>query len=576
MVGRIPQAGEFQDHVLEEFKGFHTGPTSLLDDNFLEVAKNVLVGKNGELYKRPGLVTYTSSLPGKVMPCNIYNSGVKSHLIGVAKDQNFGPISGKVYNSIDSGVTWNAISSATTHIYQPGVNYLTSVWGISDVGIWGWDGTTFTDFVGAAYPTSGLRPCFIQFRMFIIDTSGNIRFSDPGNFGSWPAANTIGFPGDGQPVIGIIPFRDNLVIFRSQSTYVLQMAGAATPSNWVLRELAFGLGCVNEQAMAVYRDVLFFSSFTGIYATDLTTLTKVSEPIDKVFNGRASQIAGGASTIPVTWGTACPDQIVVYNNKLYCIVNVFGLAGRQHMEDNGVSNAALNSVTAQLEPKWSTTYVYDLVLKTWTELVYNTSFNIDLSPLDATLGVEVWKRNPQSMYVVPNSYKNTTGYINEGIYHQHIWNIGGGSPARLMHYSENTHVRDVVLETAPYIHAQYLPYTDPDGNFETKVKTTVLDFGLPNQLKRCPLVSLGLNSGESHNTASVNTSINCNYYVDDAIVASTTAPTNSVQSKQSKIRGPGWFRKLQIELVDTSAGYWELLNIVPSVRAKRKLSEART
>jgi hypothetical protein len=363
------------------------------------------------------------------------------------------------------------------------------------------------------------------------------------------------------------------------------MAGADTPSSWSLRELSFQVGCTSQSAMCVFKDILFFTSATGIYATDLITLNRISEPIDKVFNGRSATLdgrggfsgGGGVGGNSNAYVSLAADSLAVYNNKLFCIVNTVGLTGRQHMEDAGVSQAALNSPLVKLEQNMSVVYVYDLLQKVWTEFDFQLLLPSNLNSIDPALGPETWRVQPGKMYVVPQSLGDAAPaqFINEGIYFW--WQYGNSSFInKIIHYSESTHVRDLALETSPWLHSLYLPYTDPDGNYTTRIRTKALDFDLPNQLKRCPVVSIGLNSGESHNTAAVNASISCNYIIDDVTVASTTVPINSIHTRATKIRGPGFFRKVTIELVDTSAGYFEIINIIPSVRAKRKLTETRT
>jgi hypothetical protein len=595
MVGRIPAAGEFQDHVLDKFKGFRqSGPSSLTDETFLAMAKNVIIGKNGELIKRPGAITYGIGANANVMPVGIYSipitsASYKNDLIGLSLNPAGGVNNNKVYKSVDSGQTFAAISSATAHAYQAPHQYQGALYGVSDAGIWKWDGTTFTDYINAAqYPTTLYRTALIAFRMFVVNATGSIQYSAPADFTSittWTSGGGGGIqslPGDGQSIVGIIPFRDNLIIFRTQSIYVLQMAGALSPSSWSLRELSFQIGCTAERAMCVYKDVLFFTSQSGVYATDLITLNRISDPIDKAFNGRPATGSifnsggGGIGSASNAYVSIAADSMAIYNNKLFCIVVANGLNAIQHMEDAGISQATLNSTLVKLEQNIPVIYVYDLIQKVWTEFDFQLTLPVNLNPIDPALGPETWRIQPDIMYVVPASLGTTGGqFLNEGIYFK--WSNGASTFVnKLIHYSENTHVRDLALEASPYMHNRYLPYTDPSGNYSTIVRTKNLDFDMPNQLKRCPIVSIGLNSGEVHNTQAVNTSINCNYYIDDILTASTTAPINSVQNKATKIRGPGFFRKVQIELVDTSNGYLEILNIIPSVRAKRKLTETRT
>lgn len=105
---------------------------------------------------------------------------------------------------------------------------------------------------------------FYKSRMFIvpgadaISNASRITFTDNITSGtlSWPASNIIDVsPGDGQNLVDLIVQNDNILLFKSDSTYVL--AYDTNPSAAVIRTVNSSIGVSGRYCLATYENSIF-------------------------------------------------------------------------------------------------------------------------------------------------------------------------------------------------------------------------------------------------------------------------------------------------------------------------------
>lgn len=113
-------------------------------------------------------------------------------------------------------------------------------------------------------------------------------------------------------------------------------------------------------------------------------------------------------------------------------------------------------------------------------------------------------------------------------------------------------------------------YTDTVGlSYPTIARTKSTNIDLPSQWKRCTRFSVRARK------PSGGTNLTGLYNVNGVDGSTFNIPIDSTM-KQTRVKGPGWFRELAIEVSDTSSNYLEIEDFVVSVKKKSDLSEVAT
>lgn len=498
-----PRLHPFIDVPINRFMGLDLrgSPELAPERSFLE-ALNVEIGLNGEIRKRPGIVrkhnaatlgAFKTKIIGTLQTSLKQQLLVQTEVVGAA---------GKLWRSSDGGVTWTQVSTpaATNYQFARSIQYLNVCYIPGNGGISTWDGTTFTPNIAGT--PNGSTTTYALFRLFVIENFSTLRFSDAGALTTFPAANSIGFSGDDELIEGIINYRDRIVIFRTNSIYVLSIVGP--PTSWVLKELNLNLGVGSaDNGFIIVNDVLYVLSWDGLFKTDLTQVEELSIPIKSIFQKRRQQYR-------FILGIA--DCIAYWNGRLICSI----------ITD-------LNTVRM---------FVYNINNKTWTEW---------LPALPTALaGPPAFSPVRTAFSLVGGQALSATDYNPEGLYFT-TWDANG----KIYFFDDETIV-----------------YTDEVGtNYQSKIRTNKIDVGDSAKWKRAP-IALSRVRGPSG-------TVQGRYYVNDVAGALFNIPANGVL-KEVKMKGPGYFRIIEVEISDTAAQDLQIDDIVLRTKSKISLTDAKT
>jgi hypothetical protein len=377
----VARPRDFNEVEIKNFKGLDfRGPAELTPQDTFQTLINFEIGLAGELKKRPGFVRQHNGATLGANPVRILGeySSTSNNLHQIIAQTEVSAGAGKVYASVDSGVTWTQISTpaGTNYVCGKGVQYNQTFYIPTSVAgnLFGWNSGGWQNAGTASAPASVNRGVILQDRLFLLESPTlNIKFSDPGAFNSWPAANSIGYKTEDrdQPV-GIIAYRDRLIILRQNSIQVLYLNGP--PSSWVLKSLPYNIGVINENCAFVYNDLLYLLCLDGIYRTDLTSLDEISKPLFPSFYQRRKLAFNSPSVYQ--------DCMGYWNGRIIC-------------------SARTGTFEARL-------FVYNIDNQTWSEwlpsipLLLGTNF--PYAPFREFLTVSIGRRAASSTYTKEGMY----------------------------------------------------------------------------------------------------------------------------------------------------------------------------
>lgn len=170
-------------------------------------------------------------------------------------------------------------------------------------------------YTGSTYSVinSAINPAGVKIhknRVFAFKpNSSTLYFSDAGSPSSFPANNFIQInTNDGQNITGVEVQQDALVIFKSESIFILtgEPLGAGnttTIGNLQLRKANSDVGCTAGRTVQRVGSVLFFMHKSGMFVFQNYTSQLISQPLNKTF-------ADGTNLafIDKSWSVYSPDE----------------------------------------------------------------------------------------------------------------------------------------------------------------------------------------------------------------------------------------------------------------------------
>lgn len=247
--------------VINDFSGGlnNVADPSLIDENELAMAKNVVLSRNGRIISRPPFIT-----------ANSYPTGAtKLRMLGYFRNED-----GVVFliaSSQAKTYLYNINTPAWTEIWaypaEDSTTYLNRLYLINSTnggGYWSKVSGTYVWTAVAAMP-NGNQLHYTKGRLYVssraLGNTSTIRYSNITTLGDGEVAATSihEFPvnnfidvneGDGQLLIKIIEGNNELFIFRSNSTWRLAYSASAEPTLGTLTTLSNTVGADNADCVA--------------------------------------------------------------------------------------------------------------------------------------------------------------------------------------------------------------------------------------------------------------------------------------------------------------------------------------
>lgn len=291
-------------------------PTALQDNELVD-AVNLELDLDGSYIGRPPFFD-------RAAPSSGTNLRLLGYYITAAHQRLIAANSGGLW-SFESGV-WTFVSGTSTVVAAAMVQYDDKAYIVADVtsaGAGGFIDDTLTYTVQSAIKKGGAAVVHKE-RLFIVpgpnQTGSNstlLQGSAPADFLTYPVSIFIN-KGDGQKLIDIQVYNDNLLLFKEDSTYVLAYDSA--PTDAITRKVNATIGVASTNCVVAYENQLYVLHRNNVYEVVNYDFSKVNSKVPFLFD----------STKPGPWSTSTfltllGDRLVVkYFNRIY----IFGLKAK--------------------------------------------------------------------------------------------------------------------------------------------------------------------------------------------------------------------------------------------------------
>jgi len=291
-------------------------PTALQDTELVDVI-NMELDLDGSYISRPPLFDLAEPSSGTGMKLlGWYITDAHTRLIG----QN----STSVW-SYESGA-WTAIVGTGTLKCTAMVQYDNIAYLIATPDS-ATDGGSINDSLGfsaiAAIPRGGSAVVHKE-RLFIVPGSlktgsdaSLLKGSAPANFSSFPISVYIN-KGDGQKLIDILVYNDNLLLFKNDSTYVL--AYDSDPADAITRKINSSIGVASYGCVVPYENNLYVLHRNNVYEVVNYDFAKINSKVPFVFDATKPN-----PWVNETYVGIIGDRLIV---KYFARIYVFGLKSK--------------------------------------------------------------------------------------------------------------------------------------------------------------------------------------------------------------------------------------------------------
>jgi hypothetical protein len=291
-------------------------PSTVADSELVDIV-NLELDLDGSLVQRPPFLEDKTQAQDHL-------TAIGHALIGSAKYVIFSATTGGTYAY--DGTTITTISATLQS--KVALQYRDKVYIVATEaspvagGYWSSGG----GFVSQPTMPRGEAAIFSKARMFIVPgraatvNTSRLQFCDPivADVFVWTGTNIIDVnPGDGQNLIDIILYNDNLMLFKRDSTYVL--AYDLQISDAVLRNVNPNIGATTRYCVATYENSAFALHDGKVYQIDNYDYSHVNMKVPFVVD--ASTPAGSTRSDEVFLCVVGDRLIVRYFNRVY----VYGL-----------------------------------------------------------------------------------------------------------------------------------------------------------------------------------------------------------------------------------------------------------
>lgn len=248
-----------------------TEDSEIAEDTELTIATNFLLDKDGSLRKRYPVSQFTSLTSDAANPAPWTTvigqlklvSGLTAHvytLIVTAETSG-----NKIYYLTDNGTSPTLISAMNGEIIWGGCQYGGKFYIATEGSVWHWDpvGGAVDDVTS---PPS-LRGLFAFRDRLFGWVQDRLQWTEPGDGLDWAVDNILYVnKGDGIDINCVLPYGDQLMIFKGDSIWALYLND--DPTFWYLRQLTTEFGCTGPWAAKIAGGLIYFIDHRGFGVTD--------------------------------------------------------------------------------------------------------------------------------------------------------------------------------------------------------------------------------------------------------------------------------------------------------------------
>lgn len=291
-------------------------PTALQDNELVD-AVNVELDLDGSYISRPPFYDLASPASGTGLRLlGYYITSSNTWLVGCNTSGVW----------LYTGGAWSLVAGTSTLVPSCMVQYDDKAYLIAEVTSAGNGGSI--DITGAFTAVAAIKKggaaVIHKERLFVVpgpaQTGSNstlLQGSAPADFTTWPVSVFIN-KGDGQKLMDILVYNDNLLLFKEDSTYVL--AYDADPSDAVTRKVNSSIGVADNNCVVAYENSLYVLHRNNVYEVTNYDFAKINSKVPLFFD----------STKPGPWNfplflTVLGDRLVV---KYYARLYIFGLKSK--------------------------------------------------------------------------------------------------------------------------------------------------------------------------------------------------------------------------------------------------------
>jgi hypothetical protein len=316
--------------------GLNSGsdPTAVADSELVDMI-NFELDIDGSLVQRPPIVSAPNS--GGTTNMTIIGSAIISNVSYLVGCDGTG-----VW--VFDGTTWtlakSGLESRVALQYRNKI-YIVATPGSSTGG--GYYDPVAPLFTADASMPRGESAVFSKSRLFIVPgltsttNTSRLTFTDPiiSDTLSWPGANIIDVsPGDGQNLIDVVVYNDNLLLFKQDSTYVL--AYDLQPSDAILRNINTTIGATTRYCVKPYENSIFVYHEGKVYEIVNYDFAQINIKVPFFYDGT---VPSGTTREHLVFLSLIGDRLLVrYYNRIY----VYGLKtktwGRWVSDDENLHN----------------------------------------------------------------------------------------------------------------------------------------------------------------------------------------------------------------------------------------------
>ncbi len=301
--------------------GLNTGsdPTAVADSELVDCC-NFELDIDGSLVGRPPIVETINNAATWTKRINIIGNAIfatGSYIIGSNSDGTYA-FDGAAWTTILAG-----LESRVAIQYNDNVYIIPAP--TSGVGGGRWNPTT--GYTADASMPKGEAAVIHKTRLYVVPgisattNASRLTFTDPitSTTLSWPGANILDVsPGDGEKLVDIIVYNDNLLLFKQDSTFIL--AYDLQPSDAILRAANTTIGATTRRCVVQYENSAYVYHEGNVFEIVNYDFNRINIKVPFLYDGTAP-----STRLEEVFLSLLGDRLVCrYYNRIY----VYGLKTR--------------------------------------------------------------------------------------------------------------------------------------------------------------------------------------------------------------------------------------------------------